>query len=170
MKNREVAGVLRELADTMELLGKDRYRVANYRDAATRVEHHHEPIEIMADQQRVEQLHGVGKSIGAKIVEYLSTGKLGALEERRPRVPAVSGSAATNGIGRDSRSVPRARPLAALAPGRGLTNVPQRRPSRACAAYPRVPRGSPEATPAGAVPTVARDIPRRGPIGESFGA
>ena len=54
MKNREVAGVLRELADTMELLGEDRYRVANYRDAATRVEHHHEPIGI-AVRQRPQQ-------------------------------------------------------------------------------------------------------------------
>ena len=90
MKNREVAGVLRELADSMELLGEDRYRVANYRDAATRVEHHHEAIEVMADERRVEQIHGVGKSIGAKIVEYLTTGQLGALEERRPRVPEAA--------------------------------------------------------------------------------
>lgn len=90
MKNREVAGALRALADTMELLGEDRYRVANYRDAATRVEHHHEPIEVMADEGRVEQIHGVGKSIGAKIVEYLTTGTLQALEERRPRVPEAA--------------------------------------------------------------------------------
>ena len=90
MKNREVAALLNELADTMELLGEDRYRVANYRDAATRVEHHHEPIEVMADEGRVEQIHGVGKSIGAKIVEYLSTGKLSALDERRPRVPEAA--------------------------------------------------------------------------------
>jgi DNA polymerase (family 10) len=90
VKNREVAGVLRELADTMELLGEDRYRVANYRDAATRVEHHHEPIEVMADEGRVEQIHGVGKSIGAKIREYLSTGKLAVIEERRPRVPEAA--------------------------------------------------------------------------------
>jgi DNA polymerase (family 10) len=90
VKNREVAGVLRELADTMELLGEDRYRVANYRDAATRVEHHHEPIEVMAEEGRVEQIHGVGKSIGAKIREYLSTGKLAVIEERRPRVPEAA--------------------------------------------------------------------------------
>jgi len=90
MKNREVAAILNELADTMELLGEDRYRVANYRDAATRVEHHHEPIEVMAEEHRVEQIHGVGRSIGAKIVEYLDTGKLGALEERRPRVPEAA--------------------------------------------------------------------------------
>ncbi|TME39292.1 MAG: DNA polymerase/3'-5' exonuclease PolX [Chloroflexi bacterium] len=90
MKNREVASALNELADTMELLGEDRYRVANYRDAATRVEHHHEPIEVMADEGRVEQLHGIGKSIGAKIVEYLNTGKLAAIEERRPRVPEAA--------------------------------------------------------------------------------
>jgi DNA polymerase (family X) len=90
VKNREVAGVLNELADMMELLGEDRYRVANYRDAATRVEHHHEPIEVMAEEQRVEQIHGVGKSIGAKIVEYLTTGKLAVIEERRPRVPEAA--------------------------------------------------------------------------------
>jgi DNA polymerase (family X) len=90
VKNREVAGVLRQLADTMELLGEDRYRVANYRDAATRVEHHHEAIEVMADEGRVEQIHGVGKSIGAKIREYLSTGQLSVLEERRPRVPEAA--------------------------------------------------------------------------------
>ena len=90
MKNREVAGVLRELADTMELLGEDRYRVANYRDAATRVEHHHEPIEVMAEEGRVEQIHGVGKSIGAKIREYLTTGHLAVIEERRPRVPEAA--------------------------------------------------------------------------------
>jgi len=90
VKNREVAGILRALADTMELLGEDRYRVANYRDAATRVEHHHEPIELMADENRVQQIHGVGKSIGAKIVEYLSTGTLQVLEERKPRVPEAA--------------------------------------------------------------------------------
>src|SRR5712691_6738935 len=74
----------------MELLGEDRYRVANYRDAATRVEHHHEAIEVMAEEGRVEQIHGVGKSIGAKIREYLSTGKLAVIEERRPRVPEAA--------------------------------------------------------------------------------
>ncbi len=90
MKNREVANALRELADSMELLGEDRYRVANYRDAATRVEHHYEPIEVMAAEHRVEKLHGIGKSIGAKIVEYLHTGTLAAIEERRPRVPEAA--------------------------------------------------------------------------------
>jgi DNA polymerase (family 10) len=90
MKNREVADALRALADSMELLGEDRYRVANYRDAATRVEHHYEPIEVMAAEHRVEQLHGIGKSIGAKIVEYLDTGTLAAIEERRPRVPEAA--------------------------------------------------------------------------------
>jgi DNA polymerase (family X) len=90
VRNKEVAAALRHLADSMELLGEDRYRVANYRDAATRVEHHHEPIEVMAAERRVEQLHGIGKSIGAKIVEYLETGTLAAIEERRPRVPEAA--------------------------------------------------------------------------------
>jgi DNA polymerase (family 10) len=90
VKNREVAAVLNELADTMELLGEDRYRVANYRDAATRVEHHAEAVELLATQDRLREIHGVGKSISAKITEYLETGRLGVLEERRVRVPPAA--------------------------------------------------------------------------------
>ena len=90
MKNAEVAAVLNELADTMELLGEDRYRVASYRDAATRVEHHGEAIDAMANEGRIGEIHGIGKSIGAKIAEYLDTGRLGVLEERRVRVPPAA--------------------------------------------------------------------------------
>src|SRR4029079_12535949 len=90
MKNREVAAILNELADTMELLGEDRYRIAGYRDAATRVEHHTEPIENLAREGRGMAIHGIGKSIGSKIVEYLTTGRLEALEERRDRVPPAA--------------------------------------------------------------------------------
>jgi DNA polymerase (family X) len=90
MKNREVAGILNELADTMELLGEDRYRVASYRDAATHVEHYTEPIENMARDNRIAQIHGIGKSIGGKIAEYLSTGRMEALEERRNKVPPAA--------------------------------------------------------------------------------
>ncbi len=82
--------MLNELADTMELLGEDRYRVASYRDAATHVEHYAEPIENMARDNRIAQIHGIGKSIGGKIAEYLSTGRLDVLEERRARVPPAA--------------------------------------------------------------------------------
>jgi DNA polymerase (family X) len=90
MKNREVADILNELADTMELLGEDRYRVASYRDAATHVEHYTEPIENMARDNRIAQIHGIGKSIGGKIAEYLSTGRMEALEGRRNKVPPAA--------------------------------------------------------------------------------
>ncbi|HYW86171.1 MAG TPA: helix-hairpin-helix domain-containing protein, partial [Chloroflexota bacterium] len=90
MKNREVAAILNELADTMELLGEDRYRVASYRDAATHVEHYTEPIENMARDNRIAQIHGIGKSIGGKIAEYLGTGRMEALEERRNKVPPAA--------------------------------------------------------------------------------
>jgi DNA polymerase (family 10) len=90
VRNREVAAVLNELADTMELLGEDRYRVAGYRDAATHVEHYAEPIEVLARDGRIGQIHGVGKSIGSKIAEYLDTGRVEALEERRTKVPPAA--------------------------------------------------------------------------------
>ncbi len=90
MKNREVAHVLNELADTMELLGEDRYRVASYRDADMHVEHYAEAIENMARENRIAQIHGIGKSIGSKIAEYLASGQMQALEERRARIPPAA--------------------------------------------------------------------------------
>ncbi len=86
MRNAEVSSVLNELADLMELTGEDRYRIARYRDAATRIEHYLEPIEQLARDGRVQEIRGVGKSIGGKIIEYLDTGSIGALEELRHRV------------------------------------------------------------------------------------
>jgi DNA polymerase (family 10) len=90
MRNAEVASVLDELADVMELLGEDRYRVASYRDAATRIEHLAEPVEDMYATGRLQEVHGIGKSIAAKIAEYLQTGSISALEERRRRVPPAA--------------------------------------------------------------------------------
>jgi len=90
MRNAEVASLLNELADVMELLGEDRYRVASYRDAAMRIDHLGEAIEDVAREGRLDDIHGVGKSIAAKVSEYLSTGRIAALEERRSRVPAAA--------------------------------------------------------------------------------
>jgi DNA polymerase (family 10) len=90
MRNAEVASVLDELADVMEFLGEDRYRVASYRDAATRIEHLSEPVEDLYAAGRLQEVHGIGRSIAAKIGEYLETGTIAALEERRRRVPPAA--------------------------------------------------------------------------------
>lgn len=90
MRNAEVASVLNEYADLLELRGEDRYRIARYRDAATRIEHHTEPIEDLVRDGRVREIRGVGESIGAKVVEYIQTGKIEALERLRERVPPAA--------------------------------------------------------------------------------
>ncbi|HWO94098.1 MAG TPA: DNA polymerase/3'-5' exonuclease PolX [Dehalococcoidia bacterium] len=90
MRNREVAAILDEVADLMELLGEDRYRVARYRDAAMKIEHFPEPIENLEREGRVQAIRGVGKSIGGKVEEYLRSGSLRQLEELRARVPPAA--------------------------------------------------------------------------------
>lgn len=90
MRNREVASALNELADLMELLEEDRYRVARYRDAAMKIEHLTEPIEQLAADGRVRDVRGVGKSIGGKIEQYLAEGRIDELEASRARVPAAA--------------------------------------------------------------------------------
>jgi DNA polymerase (family 10) len=44
----------------------------------------------MARDGRIAQIHGIGKSIGGKIAEYLTTGRMEALEARRVRVPPAA--------------------------------------------------------------------------------
>jgi DNA polymerase/3'-5' exonuclease PolX len=65
MRNVEAASVISELADIMALLWEDQYRVARHRDAAPHIEHHAEPIGDLAREWRLEEIYGVGKSIGA---------------------------------------------------------------------------------------------------------
>ncbi len=100
MRNAEVASVLNEYADLLELRGEDRYRIARYRDAATRIEHHPEPIEDLVRDGRVREIRGVGESIGAKVIEYIQTGKIQALEDLRKEVsPAAAMLMNIPGIG-----------------------------------------------------------------------
>src|SRR5581483_2170186 len=56
----------------------------------TRIEHLSEPVEDLYAAGRLQEVHGIGKSIAAKIGEYLETGAIAALEERRRRVPPAA--------------------------------------------------------------------------------
>ena len=86
MRNAEIASVLNELADLMELHGEDRYRIARYRNAAASVEHYTEPVEDLAREGRLQEIRGVGESIGGKIAQYLETGRISALDALRRKI------------------------------------------------------------------------------------
>lgn len=87
MKNREIADVLERMADLMELLGENPFRVNSYRKSARVIGDLTEPVENVAGKQRLEEIPGIGKSTAQKIAKYLQTGKIEQYEELRSQIP-----------------------------------------------------------------------------------
>ena len=87
--NRSLAAVFREMAACYRYLGPDdRFRAIAYQKAARTMESLREDVETHASGiEELDALSGIGESIAQKIMEYLSTGKVKALDELRRRVP-----------------------------------------------------------------------------------
>ncbi|MFS8665179.1 MAG: DNA polymerase/3'-5' exonuclease PolX [Limnochordales bacterium] len=87
MKNLELAWILDEIADLLELQGENPFKVRAYRRAARSVELLPEDIETVWQRGELGQVEGVGKAIEAKIAEYLSTGTMAFYEELKQQMP-----------------------------------------------------------------------------------
>jgi len=85
--NEEVAGLLREYAELIQITGGDVFRTRNYEKAARSVRGWGEDIGQL-DVKGLRVIPGVGASIAAKIAEYLQTGRIAALDELRAQIPA----------------------------------------------------------------------------------
>lgn len=82
MDNREIARLLRETADLMEIAGDDSFRIRSYRRAADAVETCPQPLaELAVEPKRLLELPGIGKTIAAHLVEILTTGVFSMREE-----------------------------------------------------------------------------------------
>lgn len=76
MKNEEVARLLREMGDLLELRGESGFKVVAYRRAARSVESMKEDLEEVYRNGKLESIPGVGKAIAGKISEFIETGKI----------------------------------------------------------------------------------------------
>jgi DNA polymerase (family X) len=89
VENKEIARILWETADLMEIAGEDSFRIRSYRNGATAVEGHPERIEdILKDPARhVTEIPGIGKGLAvvlAEIVERSSCERRDYLLQRFP--------------------------------------------------------------------------------------
>ena len=100
MKNRELADIFSQMADLMEILDEDPFRVASYRKVGRIVEELTDPIEDIAAADRLETIAGIGKSSAAKITQFLATGRVQAHQELLAKVPSgVAAMLAIPGLG-----------------------------------------------------------------------
>src|SRR5438105_8311629 len=87
MDNREIARMLYETADLMEIAGEDGFRIRSYRNAAGVIEGYPEPVAtiVKSPDQKVTDIAGIGKSMAAAIEEIEKRGSF----ERRDQMLAL---------------------------------------------------------------------------------
>lgn len=89
MENVEIAKVLEEIGDLLDLQGENPFRIRAYRNAAETLRMCSERIEDMVQEGKdLSKLQGVGKSTASKIKEILETGSCERLDELREITPS----------------------------------------------------------------------------------
>ncbi len=92
MENREIARLLAETADLMEIAAEDPFRIRSYRNAAGVIENHPERImDILADPaRRVTDMPGIGKGLAAVLAEIRARGSFGRRESLLAKYPPTA--------------------------------------------------------------------------------
>lgn len=87
MKNREIANLLYEMAELLELHAENRFKIIAFSKAARAIESLPEDISIVCQEKRLQSIPGIGKAIAQKVEEYLKTGQIEAHQELLAKTP-----------------------------------------------------------------------------------
>ncbi|MFI7296422.1 DNA polymerase/3'-5' exonuclease PolX [Streptomyces sp. NPDC050121] len=85
--NEEVEALLQEYADLIAITGGDPFKARAYEKAARAIGGYPADVSHL-DIKGLKEIPGVGKSIAEKVIEYLRTGHVTVVEERRAKIPA----------------------------------------------------------------------------------
>lgn len=90
MTNSQIADAFDEIAEILDFLGENPFRVRAYRNSARAIRDHATPMAALveADEKKLVEIKGVGKDLAAKISELVKTGELPMLKELQAKVPA----------------------------------------------------------------------------------
>lgn len=86
MKNKEVADILYEIADYLEMQDVD-WKPRAYRKAARNIEGLSESIEDIYESGELGEIDGVGENIENKVAEYLETGEMQYHKQLKEELP-----------------------------------------------------------------------------------
>lgn len=87
VRNEDVADAFDEMADLLAIQGENPFRIRAYRRAAQVVRSLPRDLAEIDSAEELDALPGIGADLAAKILELRNTGRLGALETLRRRVP-----------------------------------------------------------------------------------
>jgi len=87
MKNALLSEVFDQMADIMEILGEDKFRINTYRKVARLIGDMPTDVETMLADGRLAKTPGIGKSSLAKIEQFVKTGTIAAHQELLKKIP-----------------------------------------------------------------------------------
>ena len=87
MKNKQVADILYQIADLLDIKGDIFFKTRAYRIAAQTIEVLDEDIETVVRDGRLESIQGVGEALAKKIKEIVETGNLEYFERLKREIP-----------------------------------------------------------------------------------
>lgn len=87
MKNIEIADLFDEIADVLEFVGENVFKVSAYRKAARTIREMPEDIEQLYKDNQLSKIPGIGKNIAQHIEEYLTTGSISKYKNLLSEIP-----------------------------------------------------------------------------------
>jgi len=87
MKNAVVSELFNQMADIMEILDEDRFRINSYRRVGRIISDIPGDIEMLLATGQLAKTPGIGKSSLAKIEEFITTGRIIAHQELLAKIP-----------------------------------------------------------------------------------
>ncbi len=88
MENLEIAKVLSQMADLLEIQDANPFRVRAYRNAARLVDGYAKPMrKLIEEESDLTDLPGIGKEMARHIHELIETGGLAVLDELAEKIP-----------------------------------------------------------------------------------
>ncbi len=87
MKNTILSELFDQMADIMEILGEDRFRISTYRKVARVISDMPTDVETLLETGQLAKIPGIGKSSLAKIEEFVKTGTITAHKQLLTKIP-----------------------------------------------------------------------------------
>lgn len=88
MNNKEVAAVLDDIGDMLEILGDNPFRIRAHHRAANSIRSASEDVRDLAADHKLAGLPAVGAGLAERIEELINTGRMAFFEELKERIPA----------------------------------------------------------------------------------
>jgi len=87
VKNSEIAGVFRDIAELLKLKKENIFKIRAYQKAARSIEELSVEVEQLVAEDKLGEVPGVGEAITKKITELVTTGRLGFYERLKAEFP-----------------------------------------------------------------------------------